>query len=158
MAIIPLTNGRSTIVDDADAAIASAHKWFAHAGTHTIYVRRTTDQLGLHRFLLDCPSNLQVDHINGDGLDNRRINLRTATIRQNQYNRRKSMQGSSRYKGVVFVRTVSAKPWKARITIDGKLRQIGYFADEIDAARAYDSVAREEYGDFAYLNFGGSQA
>ena len=150
MAIVQLPRGKSTIIDDSDLEFVKSFRWYASDGTHTSYVRRTTDKAALHRLLLCCCLGLQVDHINGNGLDNRRVNLRVVTVAQNQQNRRKTMTGSSQFKGVVFEKRLGR--WKARITVNKKLIALGYFSAEIDAALAYDVAAREFFGEFAYLN------
>ena len=92
-----------------------------------------------------------VDHINGDRLDNRRFNLRLCTNQQNQMNKTKRVGSSSRFKGVYFQKT--SRKWVAAIQKDRKLKHIGLFSDELDAARAYDAAAKEAFGEFAWLNF-----
>jgi hypothetical protein len=106
----------------------------------------------LHRLLLNAPPELQVDHINGDGLDNRRSNLRLATGSQNQGNSRKRRDGvTSQYRGVSWNKR--AGKWQALLRREGKLQYLGYFSDEEAAARAYDAAALEQWGSFARLNF-----
>jgi hypothetical protein len=96
--------------------------------------------------------NEEVDHINGDGLDNRRENIRLASPTQNQQNKRKqSAPASSRYKGVTF-KTARGR-WEASIRVDGKNTFLGRFHDEEAAAHAYDAAARIHHGRFASLNF-----
>lgn len=105
----------------------------------------------LHRFLLNARPDEQVDHINGNGLDNRRINLRLCSNEQNQYNRPVPSNNSSGYKGVSFHK--HTKKWRATIGYEGKHKHIGYFDSVEEAAKAYDSAAIELYGEFARLNF-----
>lgn len=98
---------------------------------------------------------MMIDHKNGNGLDNRRSNLRFCTNAQNQHNQRKwgSRSGkplSSRYKGVSWHRRGH---WRAKIQAQGKRRYLGQFQSEEAAARAYDRAARELHGEFAVLNF-----
>jgi hypothetical protein len=90
-----------------------------------------------------------VDHINGNGLDNRDENLRLATNSQNQMNSRKRSGTSSRYKGVSLQR----KRWRAQIKLDGKLIYLGMFDTEEQAAMAYDYAAIELFGEFSRINF-----
>jgi hypothetical protein len=92
-----------------------------------------------------------VDHINGNGLDNRKSNLRICTHQQNCENSRKRKKSFSKYKGVYWSK--NAKKWVAQITIDGKSKHLGYFELEEDAAAAYDKAAVKYFGEFACLNF-----
>jgi hypothetical protein len=104
----------------------------------------------MHRFLIG-EAGLYVDHRNGDGLDNRRANLRSATNSQNQANRGKSKRNKSGFKGVYFHKP--AQKFLASIQFEGKLRHLGLFADPIEAAKAYDAAALEYFGQFAKTNF-----
>lgn len=92
------------------------------------------------------------DHINHNGLDNRKANLRPATRAQNSYNRKKYANNSySKYKGVSFKK--KGQKWSAQISINNKMKFLGYFHREKDAAKAYDAAARKLHGEFASLNF-----
>ena len=107
----------------------------------------------MHREVIHPPGYLFVDHINHNGLDNRKANLRPATRSQNSFNRliiiRKDL--SSKYKGVTWGKY--KKMWQARIGIYGKRKHIGFFKDEVQAAMAYDKAAKKYHGEFASLNF-----
>jgi hypothetical protein len=159
MATIPLCNGGETLVDDADFDRASVIFWYkSQAAGCPAYVRgrvRTpggkSRQVFLHRFLLDVPKGMFVDHINGDGLDNRRCNLRPCTRSQNQFNS-KTNRGASRYRGVSFSPNAS-RPWMAIITVNKKAKYLGSFETQEEAAHAYDAAARQFAGEFAKLNF-----
>ena len=106
----------------------------------------------MHRQILNAPHFLLVDHINRNGLDNRKANLRTATYTQNSRNRQKTNKNTwSKYKGVTF--DYRRKKWLARIVVNRKKRHLGSFNNELDAGRAYDRAAGELYGEFAVLNF-----
>jgi HNH endonuclease len=94
---------------------------------------------------------VEVDHKSGDGLDNRRENLRICTSSQNQANRRKWQGTSSQFKGVGWVRRVGK--WQAQLSVNRKGVHLGYFTDEVEAGMAYDSAAREHFGAFAFTNF-----
>ena len=151
---IPLTQGQFTIVDDADFDWLNQWKWYAARATSTYYAVRkeseTDKSIRMHRLLLNPPPGIESDHINGDGLDNRRSNLRLCTRSQNNANRRKFSLCSSRYKGVSWQKRY--RNWRARIWISGKEKQLGLFDDEQKAARAYNRAAIALFGEFARLN------
>jgi len=155
---IRLTQGQYAIVDVGDHRRLGGYKWFAVRYPRGYYaIRGMKDASGrqknmrMHREILEAASDRFVDHINHDGLDNRRVNLRIVTCRQNSWNKRKQRGNcSSRYKGVTWFKR-SGK-WQARIVRGGKSRLIGYFDDEKAAASAYDAKAEELFGEYAVLN------
>lgn len=152
---IPMTQGHVAIIDQVDAELVYPHKWHPIVERYTVYAQtsgsraggRKRQQLTMHRLLTGWPI---VDHINGNGLDNRRCNLRPATLSQNQHNRRKT-QGSSRYKGVFWVER--DQRWWSRAGYQGRSTFLGSYVHEEDAALAYDGFARQHFGEFAALNF-----
>ena len=91
-----------------------------------------------------------IDHINHDKVDNRIVNLRSCTSRQNNINRGPGKNSSSRYKGVSWDK--SRGKWQANIRIDGKSKSLGYFQDEKEAAETYDDAAVKYHGEFACTN------
>ncbi len=153
--LIKLSKGKCATVDAEDFEGLNKHKWYIkEGGTDTFYAVRKKGGVivYMHRQLMPVPKGLYVDHINRDGLDNRKANLRAATHSQNCRNRRK-MRGnySSRYKGVHW--SEELKKWRANIRIDRKAIHLGYFTDEIEAGRAYDAAAKLRHGKYASLNF-----
>lgn len=102
----------------------------------------------MHRLILDVPKGAEVDHINGNGLDNRRRNLRICTRSENQWNRRLAPNNTSGFKGVYRFQG----KWRAQIQSFGKKIHIGLYETRIEAARAYDEVAIKCHGDFAATN------
>jgi len=155
---IPLTQGYQTTVDAEDYAdLLAAGPWQALIDdrTGTVYARRRVrdDDSGryygqlMHRYLL--PGVEVVDHHNGNGLDNRRANLRPSTVTENNRNRRRRRDNTSGYKGVW---TRGAR-WHARIKADGRERYLGSHPTPESAAHAYDAAARDLHGEFAALNF-----
>lgn len=111
----------------------------------------TNISIKLHRWVMDAPSGIIVDHINGDRHDLRKSNLRFATVAQNTWNSRpkKTKTRSSKYKGVC--KNASNK-WQAGIKVNGKSKYLGQFVTEEQAAQAYDKAAKEAWGEFAYIN------
>ena len=147
---IPLTRGTFATVDDADADLVSAFKWHATSTRGLWYARREIGGRAqmMHSLLVNSPL---VDHVNGNGLDNRRSNLRPATPAQNMQNRMRFRTARSQFKGLLWCHRDGR--WRARITVIGKRIDLGRFSDERDAALAYDMAARQHFGEFAALNF-----
>ncbi len=151
--LIPLTRGKFAIVDAADFELLNRYKWHALKGGRTFYARSQEKgrAIRMHRLITNAPKGLFVDHINHNGMDNRRANLRFCTRAENNRNSLPRRGGTSRYKGVHWCKR--RKKFIATITFNRKKRVLGYFDSEIDAAKAYDKRARELFGEFVYLNF-----
>lgn len=152
MKTIPLTQGRFAIVDDETYDELSKCKWAFHkSGTKCYAMRYVKDKcIYMHRHLLNPSSKELVDHIDGDGLNNQKANLRVCSRSQNGMNQSKtSLKRSSRFKGVSFAR--HRNKWEAYIQY-GKKVNLGLFKKEEDAALAYNAAALEYYGEFALLN------
>lgn len=155
MRTIPLTKGKITLVDDEDYDVLMGHNWSAIKGTHshTWYAQRKTQQsyvvstVWMHQQVMGFPEQ-QIDHINGDGLDNQKQNLRCATYSQQGMNSRPKK--GRLYKGV-FV-DPRREGWFAQIRKDGVAKRLGTFATQIEAAIAYNRAAAEMFGEFARLN------
>ena len=156
---IPLTKGKFAIVDPEDYERLAKYKWFLSESPTSSYAARwqrcreggLRKKIWMHREVIDIPKHMLCDHINGNGLDNRAANLRTATVSQNLCNRPKTKAKTrSKYKGLEWDK--AQKKWKARIQHDGRKIYLGSFSKEIDAARAYDKKAKVLFGQFAHLN------
>lgn len=153
MKAIPLTKGAVALVDDEDFDHLSRHSWHLTAQGYagrTSQVGKVKSWLLMHRVVAKAPAGMHVDHANGNKLDNRQSNLRCCTPAQNQANR--SVQSGRRYKGVIYQKQIAPKV-RAEINVNGQARHLGCFASAEDAARAYDRAAREQWGEFARLNF-----
>jgi hypothetical protein len=147
---ISVGRGRTVVVDAADFDWLSRHTW--HAAGSSEYARATIGgkSVSMHRLIMNAPLGKVVDHINGNRWDNRRSNLRICTPGENLRNARKG-RGTSRFKGVFW--DSQRRKWGAGIYRDGRHFWLGYFTDEVEAAKAYDRAARELFGAFAHLNF-----
>ena len=153
-ASIQLSGGYRAIVDAEDHFRASYFTWSHHQHDGMHYAH-TTDldgkSLSLHRFIMDARPGQMIDHINGDGLDCRKSNMRFCTTAQNSQNRRASRNHKhGQYKGVTCRKSGR---WLARIGNGYKSIYLGDFPDAESAARAYDAAALTHFGEFARLNF-----
>ena len=148
MKTIPLTRGYTAIVDDADFELLSRYKWRATVITprnKVIYARgsvrqnvRQNKSFFMHRKIVGATKGQLVDHINRNGLDNRRCNLRFVTDSQNKYNCGKTKSNTSGFKGVVWHR--KARKWQAQINVDKRTKYLGLFSNMSDAVAAYAEV------------------
>lgn len=129
------------------------HRWYLNPDGYAVChvsTARGRKTIYMHRLVNHTPEDLLTDHINGDRLDNRRENLRTATYSQNNANSRPRRR-RGRYRGVYWHNPTGK--WVAQISVDGRLRHLGLFASELSAARAYDQAAQEFFGPYACPNF-----
>lgn len=150
------------MLDDADFEWASQWKWYPNQGRHTIYAMRTVFEGGvkrnvqMHREILSATTGTLVDHKDGNGLNNTRVNLRLATCAQNVANCLHRRRSASGYLGVTWHRKV--KKFRARLGIRdaGGTRKMvygGWFDDPKEAAIKRDEMALQHFGEFAALNF-----
>lgn len=152
---IKLTQGKVALVDDEDFEFLNQWKWCFHIGYATRNAvlkdggKRKT--IRIHRVVLNCPDDLQVDHINHDTLDNRKENLRLCTVKQNSGNQRGHSKSSSGYRGVSWI--VQHEKWAAQLVENHNHHFLGYYDDKEEAARAFDKASKLYYGEFAFLNF-----
>ncbi len=156
---IPLTQGKIALIDDSDLTRVGPLKWQAHRMRHIWYAEHSwrtlsgTKAVKLHRFILGITDpNIQVDHIDRDGLNCQKSNLRVCEFKgQNNFNQGLRKDNPSGYKGVLWNK--ANQRWQAKITIDGIQKHLGCFDNPVDAARAYDEAAKKYFGEFARLNF-----
>jgi hypothetical protein len=157
---IPLTRGKFAIVDPEDYERLNEYRWHVTKNGNTFYAKRNprvgrkgkAPPIYMHRSIIEVPATLVIDHINFNGLDNRKANLRLATRTQNnRHIRRTRTPGTSKYKGVSWY--TREKKWVVKIHADGKTHTVGYFTDEVQAAKAYDKAAKIHHAEFAALNF-----
>lgn len=156
---IKLSQVKYALVDDADHERLSEHKWGCMKSRNTYYAYRafwdknkktTSSPIYMHRAILSAPRGKMCDHINGDGLDNRKSNLRLSSNAQNLANSSKNRNNTSGFKGVA--RSSSGRKWTAQIMVNRKSRFLGSFDEKIKAAKAYDNESKRLYGEFARLN------
>lgn len=167
---IPLRNRKGEVVayakvDDEDFDRLINHKWSLHNDRNNQYARascvnssKVKTTIIMHRYILGVSDySIKVDHIDHCGLNNQKQNLRKATSSQNSKNRKKSLNvrnNTSKYKGVHSVLSKNGnKKYRASIRVENrKLIHLGYFSQEIDAAKAYNSAAIKHFGEFCFLN------
>ncbi|MFH1370520.1 MAG: HNH endonuclease [Planctomycetota bacterium] len=155
---IYLGEGKFTIVEPQDYYRFNVFNWCPEEKGPNTYAARVvgapkkrTTVVSLHREIMNHPAGFLVDHKNGDGLDNRRANLRLATRSQNSCNSRKRANTTSQFIGVSFHK--QRRRWVAVIKYKGGKKWLGRFVNEIEAAKAYDEAAKKYHGEFARLNF-----
>jgi hypothetical protein len=152
MKLIPLTQGKFAQVDNEDFEWLNRWDWYLSTCDGKYYAERKNgiENVRMHREIMGCMKGDKkiIDHIDRNGLNNQRDNLRLCTSAQNQFN--KTPSGISKYLGVCWNKQY--KKWKAQIRFDKKLINIGHYENEIDAAIAYNAKAKELHGEFANLN------
>jgi len=144
---LPLTQSKFALVDDDDYPYLISFKWYAvrngnafyaMASVHSENGKRTT--ITMHRLIIKSPNGMVIDHIDGNGLNNQKSNLRIVTNRENFQNRHGKKEKTSKYPGVYKTKSKTSKKWAAQIQIDGKIKYLGTFEIETDAAQAYKNA------------------
>ena len=160
-AYVTLTHGYVAAIDAADVPMIEAWDWFAVVARRadgeirTVYaVRGTRTDAGwrsvyMHRVIAGTPDGMETDHIDCDGLNNRKSNLRDASGAQNQHNRRTSSNNTSGHKGVDWYKALGK--WRARIRVPGGRRDLGYFDTKSAAVAAYAKASAELHGEFGRI-------
>lgn len=153
MTLLPLSQGYFAKVDDEDFESLLKYSWQAKIGSRKGSQPYAYNwKVGrMHRFIMNCPKDMQIDHINHNPLDNRKSNLRICTITQNLYNRRRKPhpKTKSRFLGVY----PSLSKWQATIGVNYKRIYLGTYQTQEEAAKAYDVAAEKYFGEYANLNF-----
>lgn len=158
IAYIQLTKGYEAMIDAADLPLVQQNKWFAQeayykdGSVRAVYALRQIRVNGkltpirLHRVITDAADGFEVDHINGNGLDNRRANLRVCTKAQNQYNARRRRDNRSGFKGVIW--STKRQKWAAQIRFNKKTKMLGFFNCPTAAAIEYAKASAALHGEF----------
>ena len=160
MQYIELTDGKEVLVDDEDAPALELWAWsfitkksgggYAYRDVKHPTTRKRTRKL-MHREIMNAPKGLLVDHIDGNGLNNQRSNLRLVTPTQNKQNQTASRKDKkSGFKGVSWC--PSKNSWRVSITVNGVNRTLGYFKDIQLGKEAYNRAALEAFGVYARVN------
>lgn len=158
---IPLSQGKEAIIDECDAPDILPFRWHAQhrrrksCGDVWYAARNVKTSKGftiikMHRVIMNAPAGFDVDHIDSNGLNNTRKNLRVCTKSQNAQNSRKRKGTSSRFVGVDYRRDI--EKWQARVKSNNVRVHLGCFENEIQAASAYNAKAKELFGQYARLN------
>jgi hypothetical protein len=154
---IQLSNGGTVLIDDEDFVYISRFHWYSYKHGYTYYALRKkrpgkgSSNVQMHREIMKNPECFEIDHKDGNGLNNQKSNLRICNRSENLQNSRKRKDNTSGYKGVWFQKTI--KKYVAQITNNKKIIYIGVFKTAIDAAIAYDFEAKRLFGCFAKTNF-----
>jgi len=158
MKVIPVSRNLLALLDDEDYELISKWKWSALPGKNTFYARRLVAVRGtgkrknilMHRLVTNVGDDKEVDHRDGNGLNNQKSNLRICNPSQNSQNCQRYKNNTSGVKGVSFRKDRGV--WVAEITCSGKKYYLGYFQNINDALLAYNNAAKQLHGEFAKPN------
>ena len=150
---IKLTQGECAMVDDEDFEWLNQFNWsvFKYKNTDTMYAKRnspsTPRTVSMHREIMSNPKDMGVDHIDGNGLNNQRKNLRNCTSGENSRNRGKQINNTSGFKGVSWRK--QKKRWRASISLNKKQIHLGYFSNKEEASKVYKKACDKYHGEFS---------
>ena len=151
-AYVPLTRGYEAIIDAADVGKVERYVWHAMVKSHTVYAVRSDystgkmQKIGMHRAIAGAEEMQIVDHIDGNGLNNRRANVRIASVSQNCMNRKRAKNNTAKFKGVTY--HAKDQKWWARIMANGRRVSLGYFETAAEAGAAYGHASNLMHGEF----------
>ncbi len=151
---ILLSDGNIAVCDGCQYELVRQHKWTSCKGKYAMFTDNSSNPrktVKLHNYIMPPMDGYVVDHINGNGLDCRSVNMRYASCKENCRNKSSKCNSTSCYLGVSIDR--SRNQWITSIQVDGQSKHLGRYDDEVEAAIAYDKAAVEYYGQFARLNF-----
>lgn len=153
VAYIPLTNGCEAVIDAEDVPLVEGFNWHALVGNNTVYAtRKKPNGAGeteyLHRIITNAPDGKDVDHIDHDGLNNRKANLRVCLRSENLWNKKMSKYSTSGYKGVGWHKASSS--WQARLCVNGTRKHLGLFATSEDAHIVHQKACEKYHGEYRY--------
>lgn len=145
---IILTQGKFALVDDEDFKWLNQWKWCFAGG----YAVRSCNgkTVYMHRVIMSVPKDKEVDHVDGNKLDNRKFNLRLVTHQQNIFNCSSHKNSTSKFRGISWEK--GKNRWRGDIQIDGHNIFLGYFQKEIDAAKVWNEKAKELFGEYVKVN------
>jgi hypothetical protein len=152
VAYVPLTKGYEAVIDAADVSLVDGRNWQAFVSSSTVYAASKDHSNGkrksvlMHRVIMGDPERFHVDHRDGNGLHNRRENLRHATRAQNNRNKRTPQNNTSGFKGVYWHKI--ARKWRAKIAFNGRSKHIGLYDTVEDAHAAYREASVKYHGEF----------
>lgn len=159
-AYIPLTKGYEAKIDLCDVEKVSKYNWYAGLSSGKIYYPHTTlyfldetkVEAPLHKFLIDPPEGIHVDHKDRNPFNCTRDNLRLSTPNQNCFNKSMRKDAKHRFKGITFDKSCKDRNWRAQLQIEKRWINLGRFETDVEAARAYDEGAKAYFGEYACTN------
>lgn len=149
---VQLSRGYVAVIDDEDAHLVEGKLWHSTGPRGSTVYAICQDGTPLHRLIAGAKRGQVVDHADGEGLNNRRSNLRVCSHVQNMQNRKAAAGAACRFKGVTVAKDYRAKPYRAEIEAFGERMFLGSFLTDVEAAKAYDRAARIFHGKFARTN------
>jgi hypothetical protein len=155
---IKLNLNKFALVDDSDFLLVKDFKWYFNPYKNSVSAKmekgiKNRRRIYLHRLIINPKKGMEVDHINGNGCDNRRKNLRICTHSENLKNQKIRINNTCGFKGAYYMKSGKRpRRWMAAITVNGKQKYLGYFSSAVEAGRAYNIAAAKYFKSFAAIN------